>query len=104
MRQRYRYITNGTVIGSDQICDFRLIAGVKMTHPYNGAVALRVKIPEDLILEKWRCDPYSTTDDKRTLDELGYDLMIWNIKTRKWTIHNEFKGVRPCDIPIDVRL
>lgn len=37
--------------------------------------ALRVNIPDDLILEKWSCDSYSTTTDPRTIDELGYDIL-----------------------------
>lgn len=102
-RKRYRYITNGTVVGSNPICDFRLLGANNITKPYDGAIALRVVIPDDLVLEKWSCDPYSTTDDKRTLDELGYDVMIWSFKTSKWTIHNELKGTRPCDVPIHYR-
>lgn len=101
--KRYRYITNGIVLGEDKICDFRLIAGNNIKADYNGATAIRVVIPEDLELEKWSCDPYSTTDDERTLDELGYDVLIWYKKEKKWKIHNEFKGVRPCDIPLRSR-
>lgn len=101
MRKRYRYITNGVVIGEHKICGYRLIASTNMRSEYKR-VAIRVNIPSDLVLEKWSCDPYSTTDDERTLDELGYDVMIWNIKKKKWEIHNEFKGIRPCDIPLHI--
>lgn len=95
---RYRYITNGVAIGKDKICDFRLIAGNNIKPSYHGEVALRVNIPSDLILEKYSCDPYSTTEDQRTLEELGYDILIWYKKERRWKVHNEFKGIKPCDI------
>jgi len=49
-----------------------------------------VNLPDDLVLEKWSCDPYSTTEDERTLDELGYDLLVWNRKKKKWLVHNKF--------------
>lgn len=101
-RSRYRYITNGTVVGSDPITHFRLIAGNNMSVPYHGATALRVRIPKDLQLTKYSCDPYSTTNDKRTLDELGYDFMIRDETKKKWVIKNEFKGTRPCDVDLYV--
>ena len=50
-----------------------------------------------LILIKYSCDSYSTTEDNRTLNELGYDILIWNQKKYKWIIHNEFKGTQLCD-------
>lgn len=96
-RKKYRYITNGCVIGENKICSFRLISANNIKPSYNGSSALRVNIPEDLELEKYSCDSYSTTDDKRTLDELGYDILIWNKSKGKWIEHNEFKGIRPCD-------
>lgn len=97
---KYRYITNGIVLGDDKIGDFHLIAGNNIKPSYNGKVALRVNIPGDLELTKYSCDSYSTTDDQRTLNELGYDILIWYKKEKKWKIHNEFKGVRPCDIDL----
>lgn len=100
---RKRYITNGIVLGKDKIAGYRLIAANNIKARYNGAIALRVNIPDDLELSKWNCDPYSTTRDERTLDELGYDLLIWHEKNKKWKVHNEFKGTRPCDIPLHTR-
>lgn len=96
--KRYRYVLNGTALGKDKISDFRLIAGNNITSPYDGETALRVNIPDDLILTKYRCDPYSTTRDERTLEELGYDVLIWYQSEKKWKVHNEFKEMRPCDI------
>jgi len=103
MRKRYRYILNGVVLGEHKISDFRLIGGNNIKPSYDGASAIRVVIPNDLELTKWSCDSYSTTDDKRTIDELGYDVLIWYKKEKKWKIHNEFKGTRPCDIPLRSR-
>lgn len=96
--KRYRYVLNGTALGEHKISDFRLIAGNKIKPHYNNEVALRVNIPDDLRLEKWSCDSYSTTDDKRTLNELGYDILIWNSEKKRWKVRNEFKGTRPYDI------
>lgn len=94
---RYRYILTGVVKGSDKISDFRLIGGKHIKAEYKSASGLRVQIPDDLLLEKWSFDVYSTTDDSRTLDELGYDVMIWNGK--KWVKHNELKGLNPHEFP-----
>lgn len=68
-----------------------------MKAPYKSASALRVQIPDDLVLEKWSCDSYSTTRDERTLDELGYDVMVWN--GNRWVKHNELKGLNPHEFP-----
>jgi len=94
---RYRYILCGVVLGTDKISDYRLIGGKHIKAPYKSSSGLRVQIPDDLVLEKWSCDNYSTTRDERTLDELGYDVMIWNGK--KWVKHNELKGLNPHEFP-----
>lgn len=91
-------------MGEDKLSDFRLMAGNNIKPSYNGEVALRVNIPEDLKLSKYRSDSYSSTDDERTLEELGYDVLIWYEKNKKWIIHNEFKGVKPCDIHLPLNL
>lgn len=96
---RYRYVLSGLVSGKDEISNFRLIAGNVIKPSYDGYSALRVRIPEDLVLSKYSSDSYSTTDDKRTLDELGYDVMIWNKNKNKWIMHNELKGINPCHFP-----
>lgn len=75
---RYRYILSRNCKPSDSICDFRLIS-----HREIGAVAreagrsfYRVCIPSDLQLEKYSCDPYATTNDTRTIGELGFDIIM----------------------------
>lgn len=100
MKNRYRYILSGLALGENKISDFRLIAGNMIKPSYNGASALRVNIPANLKLTKHSCDSYSTTDDNRTLDELGYDVLIWNSKSNKWNVNNSLKGLNPCDFPI----
>ena len=44
---------------------------------------------DDLKLSKYSCDNYSTTEDPRTLEELGCDVMI-RINGR-WIIKNDLK-------------
>lgn len=96
--KRCRYILNGCVLGTDMVCDYRLISGNNVK-PYHGEPALKVNIPDDLKLQKLSCDSYSTTKDMRTLDKLGYDLVIWDKNKNKWIKHNEYKGIMPCDLP-----
>lgn len=98
--KRYRYVLCGTALGTDKISSFRLVAANNIKPSYNGESALRVNIPDDLNLEKLSCDSYSTTDDKRTLDELGYDIIIWNSKEKRWIKRNEYKGIMPCNFEI----
>lgn len=82
-----------------KISDFRLIAGNMIKPDYSGKLVFRVNILEDLILEKWSCDSYSTTRDTRTLDELGYEVLIWDAGRGKWEKHNEYKGMKIHEIP-----
>lgn len=98
---RRRFIWCGMALGNQSISDFRLISslpdGISDT-------AIRVYIPDDLELYKSNCDPYSVTNDKRTLDDLGYDILILEyIKMKfgikgEWVVHNELKGLHPYEI------
>lgn len=99
---RYRYITNGTAVGTDPIEHFRLIGVASKLENYHGAVALRVRIPHGLELTKYSCDSYSTTNDPRTLDELGYDFLVRDQTKNQWVIRNEFKGMRICDVSLEM--
>ena len=77
MAKRYRYISNGSARPSDQICKFRLIGGNQLKSlDCRFADVIRVAIPDDMVLEKWSCDSYSTTDDSRTFEELNYDIVV----------------------------
>lgn len=71
-RPRVRYILSGGVKPTDPINRYRLIAANSLDPEYGGMTAIRVTLPDDLELTKYSCDPYSTTDDPRTLEELGY--------------------------------
>jgi len=83
---RYRYITNGSCKPTDPICDFRLISHREIGKKtcVAGETLYRVCIPDDLHLEKYSCDSYSTTNDKRTIRELGYDIVMtmWDGKRK----------------------
>ena len=92
MRKRYRYIGNGCVTGNDKICDYRLIGGNQLSS-LSSSDFIRVTIPDDLVLEKRSCDPYSTTEDERTIEELGYDVLVKI--NGKFKIMNELKGIEP---------
>jgi hypothetical protein len=76
-RKRYRYISNGGAKPSDPISNFRLIGGNQLKSldcRFNDVI--RIEIPNDMVLDKYSCDNYSTTDDTRTLEELKYNVMV----------------------------
>lgn len=83
---KYRYITCGTCKPSDPICHFRLISHryIGSVQKEAGSIYIRVRIPDDLQLEKWSCDEYSTTEDTRSIKELGYNYVVtmWNGKRK----------------------
>jgi hypothetical protein len=92
---RTRYIVCGLTEGNVPINRYRLIAGNRLG---SKDIAIRVRLPSDLVLDKYSCDSYSTTKDIRTLNELGYDVIV-RINGR-WVVRNDLKGIRPCDIPM----
>ena len=55
---------------------------------------IRVNIPDDLQLDHFPYDCYSTTADKRTLEELGYDCYI--CFNGRWRKFNELKTCTPA--------
>lgn len=76
-RKKYRYISNGCAKPSDPISNFRLIGGNQLKSldcRFNDVI--RVEIPDDMVLEKYSCDGYSTTEDARTLEELKYNVIV----------------------------
>ena len=99
MRKKYRYICCGTAKITDKICEFRLIGGGQLK---NKSTVIRVEIPSDMELTKYSCDNYSTTEDTRTLEELGCDVMIrYN---GNWTIRNDLNSLQLCDIYTKLRI
>jgi hypothetical protein len=94
--KQYRYILSGLVSPEDKVSRFRLIAGNMIKSEYVGATAVRIPVPDDMVLEKWRGDCYSTTDDTRTIEQLGFDMLVWTGK--RWLVRNELKGYQPHEI------
>ena len=89
---KHKYIFSGLVNGSDKIRNFRLINGITK---YSLGSAVRVNIPNDLYLNYCIGDGYTTTQDNRTLDELGWDALI--LYKGKWRKFNALKEFQPCD-------
>jgi len=75
-RKKYRYVLSGGVKLTDPVNHYRLVAGNNIKPSYWGATAIRINA-EGMELEKWSCDSYSTTEDKRLLQELEPAHMIW---------------------------
>ena len=91
-KHKYRYILAGNVKPSDPISAFRLIGASNLGY---ANFAIRI-IVDDVELIKYSCDCYSTTNDTRTLAELGYDCMIrinW-----KWTVCNDLRPKTENDV------
>ena len=89
---RHRYIFCGLVDGDEPISNFRLISSCTK---YNCGDFIRVNIPDDLELDHFPGDGYSTTCDKRTLNQLGYDCYF--LFKGKWRKFNKLKKYKPCD-------
>ena len=85
--KRYRYIL-AKCEPSDSICDYRLLSSTYIASVARepGRVYVRVWIPDDMKLYKSACDIYSTTDDTRTIEELGYDLIMTRWTNRRRVI------------------
>lgn len=95
---RYRYITSGLVDVSKPLSSYRLVGGVNLNPIGHFDTVIRVRIPDDIKLEKYSCDNYSTTSDKRTIKELGYDIMAYYVDKERWVIHNELDGMQPHEM------
>jgi hypothetical protein len=93
---RHRYIFCGSAVGTDKLSDFRLIAKLVDRRIERGWWhCVRVNIPDDVELEHWNGDSYSTTTCEKTLEEVGYDCYIRY--RNKWLKVNELKPYEPCD-------
>lgn len=88
--KRYRYILSGVVEAEEPLSNFRLVAGNKLMGQLD---AIRVTLPDNITLDKCPCDSYSTTEDKRTIGSLDYDVLI-RIDD-KWKIRNDLKQYQP---------
>jgi len=70
---RYRYILNGAVTPNDPVCDYRLIGGCNV---YDNNDAIRIEVPNSMVLEKWSCDSYSTTESKIQIKDLNPVVVV----------------------------
>lgn len=95
MKTRYRYILSGIVGEDEPVSNFRLIAGNHIASRHHGATAIRIAIPDDMVLDTFPGDAYATTDDPRTIGALGYDVLGYHAVKRRWLILNDYKGVQP---------
>ena len=85
---KHRYIFCGIIWENPEICNYRLIS--KPT--YSSGSFVRVNIHDDLELYHYSGDGYSTTDDKRTIHELGCDCYIlFNGQWRKFNYLKKFE-------------
>lgn len=96
--KRYRYITNGMAVPEDKVSDFRLIAQNKIGFM---SQAFRIEIPDDMVLTKYSCDEYSTTDDERTLAQL-HCVPVVKIKSI-WRVMSRLADFLPCNWFIHLR-
>lgn len=81
--KRSRFILTGGIKLTDKILDYRLISPTTVReYIYDGSVCLKVTIPNDMEIIKYKCDNYSTTNDVRLLNELEYKWMRFS--NGKW--------------------
>lgn len=95
---RYRYITCGVATPKDKVSDFRLIAQNKVGF---ASQAFRIAIPDDMVLTKYDCDPYSITEDDRTLAQL-HCVPVVKIKS-VWRIMPRLADFLPCNWYLHLR-
>lgn len=94
-KPRVRYILSGLANPDEPISCFRLVAAT-MLRGDSDHEALRVVLPDDLTLNKYTCDSYSTTEDARTLQELGATPVVK--VDGKWTEMPElWPSNPPCE-------
>jgi hypothetical protein len=87
-KTRYRYILADTPSLKGSISNFKLYPGNKLGPMVN--LLVRVHIPEDMELTRRSYAYYSVTKDDRTLEDLGYDVLVKF--DSKWKIQNILKG------------
>ena len=85
---RHRYIFCGLVNGTDKASNFRLIRSIRR---YNLGDVVRINVPDDMDIDHFPYDGYDTTDEERTLDELGWDAYIfYEGRWRKFNFLKQF--------------
>ena len=90
-KNRIRYITCGLANPNEPISNFKLIEGCTFGY-VNVSDALRVELPSDLKLTQSKLDRCSTTNDPRTLIQLGAVPVVkvdgnWKRMPELWPAH-----------------
>lgn len=93
---KYRYILNDFALPGDPVCKFRLVAGCAMNRP---AHAIRIEIPDDMVLSKRGDEPYAITQDVRLIKDLNPTPVVRiNSRMRVWD--QKLLQAKPCDWPL----
>lgn len=87
--KRYRYILNGCASPDTPLSHYRLIAANMISH---HTTAIRVTLTDNIVLEKYSCDNYSTTESNIKLKDLdpvvickiNNKFTASNILTEQW--------------------
>ena len=87
-KTKYRYILADTPSLKGPISNFQLYPGNKLGPMVN--LLVRVHIPDNMELTKRSYAYYSVTKDERTLEDLGYDVLVK--LDSKWKVQNVLKG------------
>lgn len=98
-RPIYRYTNDKNAFGTTPLRELTLRGRpVKqnVTPEGENLAVLRITIPEDLVLVHYH--GVDTTDDHRTLREVGYQMSVWNKASKRWEARNELKGIPLEDI------
>lgn len=86
-RKRYRYIISPIATVEQKISEF----GLDANSTYAQFGWIRVVIPDDMVLHKWKCDDYSTTEDRRRIADLEYDCFYYDKVNHKAVKANYLK-------------
>ena len=83
-RKRYRYIKAVDAGPGAKLSSFRLIGGRHVKADHHGEVVLRIELTDDVALEKYSCDNYSTTEDVRLIGDFEYVILKWDGISERW--------------------
>lgn len=86
--KKYRYIWCGGCYIDDKISNYRLISSKTNS-------CIQVEIPDDMELNKYSCDSYSTTYDERLIKDLNPQAIIY--VNNRYEIHNELLEYKVCE-------
>lgn len=93
-RPLYRYTNDPNAFGTTPLRELTLRGRpVKQNVTPSGEslAVLRITISDDVVLVHYH--GVDTTDDHRTLREVGYQMRVWNETSKRWEARNELKGI-----------